>query len=155
MLSGFIINSQVNCASPVGCTIIPRNITYYLRARGGKAWKGAFLSYPALSKPKQQWGQILTCEAGSRVWVWLGLCQEPIRLANIPWCSLCWLSRQGVSRHLLSQLVSSLGGKYHPHIPSDSIRYRWCEGFCHLAELLADSHSRQRGGRLSKDNEWL
>lgn len=41
----------------------------------------------------------------------LGLRQKPIRLANIPLCSLRWLSRQGVSRHLLSQHVSSLGEK--------------------------------------------
>lgn len=96
---------------PARCTIIPLSVTYSFHVsslpRGRNAWKGRTpltqtFRNPNISRDRPSPTQL---ELG------FGLCQKPIRLANIPLSSLHWLSRQGASRHPLSQPVSSLGGE--------------------------------------------
>lgn len=43
----------------------------------------------------------------------------------------------------------------HPYVPSDYIKHRWHVGFCHHAEIFADSYSRQRGEKLKNGKQWL
>lgn len=132
---------------PACCTIIPIPITYYLHIsslpRGWNARKGL----RPLTHPFRNWGS--SRDRSSLAWLWwgLGLRQKPIRLANIPLCSLRWLSRQGVSRRLLSQHVSSLGEKnmhMSQAITSNINDVRASAIF--LRSLLIPTADRQEGG---------
>lgn len=94
---------------PACCTIIPLSVTYSLHVsslpRAWNAWKGCTPLTQAFERPSSSRDR----SSPTRLELGLGLCQKPTR--NIPLSSLRWLSRQGVSRHLLSEPVSSLGKK--------------------------------------------
>lgn len=145
--SGFISSSQVHCPSPSPSSLLHNNPSFCNSLhvsplpRGWNAWKG----HTPLTFPNP--GAAGT-DPVPHSWNGMGQCQKPFRLSNIPLSSLHCLSRQRVSRHLLPQPVSSLGKEKKSHVPRYYIKYKWHEGFCHLADLL-------RGKRLSKDNEWL
>lgn len=144
-----VLSAAAKCTAllpllPACCTIIPLSVTPSMSLPcQGDEMHGKVT--PLLSfQTQEQQGQIQSLTAGTG----MGQCQKPFRLSNIPLSSLHCLNRQRVSRHLLPQPVSSLGKGKKSHVPRHYIKYKWHEGFCHLADLL-------RGKRLSKDNEWL
>lgn len=102
---------------PARCTIIPLSVTYSLHIsslpRGWNPWKGCTPLTQTFQNPSSS---SRDRSSPKQLELGLGQCQKPIRLKKHSLSSLHWLSRQGVSSHLLSQPVSSLGGKKHSHV---------------------------------------
>lgn len=128
---------------PACCTIIPLSVTYSLHVsslpRAWNAWKGCTPLTQTFQSPSSSRDR----SSPARLKLGLGLCQKPTR--NIPLSSLRWAGGEQASTFTA---FFQCGGKKHSHVPRYHIKYKWHEGFCHVAELLREE-------RLNKDNEWL